>query len=71
MSLALVPSARAETRFAEIPSDEYPPIEQACVVLKSSKQEKLARQFESYVVGPEGAKILQKYGFELPSAQAK
>ena len=67
-SLAVLPSSRSQTRFVEIPQDEYPPIMQACVVLRSSKQQKLARQFESYIKSSEAAKILKKYGFELPPA---
>jgi len=67
-SLAVLPSSRSQTRFVEIPQDEYPPIMQACLVLRSSKQQKLARQFESYIKSSEVAKILKKYGFELPPA---
>ena len=32
-------------RYVEIPADEYPPIEQACVILGSSKNKETARQF--------------------------
>jgi molybdate transport system substrate-binding protein len=70
-SLSLVPSSRGETLFAEIPSNEYPPIEQACVVLQASRQQRLAREFQSYALGPEGARTLQKYGFEVPARQSK
>jgi molybdate transport system substrate-binding protein len=69
-SLAVVPSARAQTRFAEIPGDEYPPIEQACVLLKSSSKETAARRFVSYIQSPEASKILQRYGFEVPVSKA-
>jgi len=68
-SLALMPSARSQTRFAEISSHEYPPILQTCIVLKSSKQQALARRFLAYVRGPEASKVLQQYGFEVPSAK--
>jgi molybdate transport system substrate-binding protein len=69
-SLAVLPSARAQIRFAEIPADEYPPIEQACVLLKSSTKQEAARRFLAYLQGPEASKILQRYGFEVPSAKA-
>jgi len=69
-SLAVLPSARSQIRFAEIPADEYPPIEQACVLLKSSTKQEAARRFLSYIQGPEASKILQRYGFEVPSAKA-
>jgi molybdate transport system substrate-binding protein len=68
-SLAVSSSAHAETRFAEIPETTYPPIQQACVVLKSSKQQKLAREFEAYIQSPEARKILQQYGFEVPAPE--
>lgn len=65
-SLAVLPSARAQIRFAEIPVDQYPPIQQACVILKSSNNLEASRRFFAYVHGPEAAKILQRYGFEVP-----
>ena len=68
-SLAVLPSARAQIRFAEIPANEYPPIEQACVLLKSSTKQEAARRFLAYIQGPEASKILQRYGFEVPSAK--
>jgi len=70
-SLAMLPSARSQSRFAEIPANEYPPIIQACVALKSSKIQTAANRFLSYVRGPEASKILQRYGFEIPATQAK
>jgi molybdate transport system substrate-binding protein len=68
-SLAVLPSARARIRFVEIPSNEYPPIQQACVLLKSSTKPEVARRFLAYIQGPEASKILQRYGFEVPSAK--
>lgn len=67
LSLALQPTSRSQSRFAEIPANEYPPIQQACIVLKSSKQQNMARQFEAYIQGPEVSKILQRYGFQVPA----
>ena len=66
MSLAVTPASRSQARYVEIPTDQYPPLDQACVVLKNSQQQKLARQFESYLKSGEAREILQKYGFELP-----
>lgn len=65
LSLALQPGSRSQTRFAEIPANEYPPIQQACIVLKSSKERNMSRQFEAYIQGPEASKILQRYGFQV------
>jgi molybdate transport system substrate-binding protein len=68
-SLAVLSSARAQVRFAEIPANEYPAIQQACVLLKSSTKREAARRFLAYIKGPEASKILQRYGFEVPSAE--
>jgi molybdate transport system substrate-binding protein len=69
LSLVLQPASRSQSRFAEIPANEYPPIQQACIVLKSSKQQNMARQFEAYIQGPEASKILQRYGFQVPAVK--
>ena len=69
LSLALQPGARSQSRFAEIPATEYPPIQQACIVLKSSKEQNIARQFEAYIQGPEASKVLERYGFQVPAAR--
>ena len=61
-----IPAAQA--RFAEIPMEDYPPIQQACAVLSSSKNQKLASQFESYVRSDEGRAILKRHGFEVPDS---
>jgi molybdate transport system substrate-binding protein len=68
-SLAVLPSARSQIRFVEVPANGYPPIQQACVLLKSSTKQEAARRFLTYIQGPEASKILQQYGFEVPSAK--
>jgi molybdate transport system substrate-binding protein len=68
LSLALSPIIKGQVRFEEVPASDYPPIQQACVVLKSSKQQKLALEFESFVKGEEATQILRRYGFEVPAA---
>ena len=37
LSLALSPNMKDKGRYEEIPTSEYPPTEQACVILASSK----------------------------------
>jgi molybdate transport system substrate-binding protein len=49
LSLALSPNMKDKGRYAEIPANEYPPIEQACVILSSSKNKEIAKRFLSYV----------------------
>jgi len=69
MSLALSPSMRDKGRYVEIPADEYPPIEQAAVILGSSKNKETAQQFLSFVKTPAIGETLRRYGFEVPSQQ--
>ncbi len=66
LSLAISPVSSKQARIVEIPASDYPPIEQACVVLQSSKQQDLAKKFESFVQSAEARKILQRFGFEVP-----
>ncbi len=65
LSLALSPNMKAKGRYVEIPAIEYPPIEQACVILSSSKNKEAAKQFLSYIKSPEVARMLVTYGFDI------
>jgi ABC-type molybdate transport system substrate-binding protein len=56
-------------RFVEIPVGEYPPIEQACVILSSSKSKETAKQFLFFIKTAEVADTLRKYGFDVQSSQ--
>lgn len=65
LSLALSPNMKDKGRYAEIPADQYPPIDQACVILNSAKNKRLAQQFLSYVKSAAAADLLAKYGFDV------
>src|SRR6202140_5620142 len=67
LSLALSPNMKDKGRYKEIPTDEYPPIEQACVILNSSKNKEIAQQFLVYFKSPAVADLLLRYGFEVSS----
>ena len=67
LSLALSPNMKSKGRYAEVPSADYPPIEQACVLMRSSKNKDIARQFLKFVQSPAIAELLQKYGFAVPN----
>ena len=71
LSLALSPNMKDEGRYAEIPAADYPPIEQACVILSSSKNKDVAKQFLAFVKTAEVAEILKRYGFEVGAASRK
>jgi len=65
LSLALSPNMKDKGRYAEIPAGEYPPIEQACVILSSSKNKELAKQFLTFIKSAAVADTLKKYGFDV------
>jgi molybdate transport system substrate-binding protein len=72
LSLALSPNMKDKGRYAEIPADEYPPIEQACVILKSSKDKEAAKEFLAFFKKPAMGDVLKSYGFDVPdSSQTK
>src|SRR5579863_2331604 len=71
LSLALSPNMKDKGRYAEIPAEEYPPIEQACVILGSSKNKETARQFLSFVKTAAIGDVLKSYGFDAQVDPAK
>jgi molybdate transport system substrate-binding protein len=68
LSLALSPNMKDRGRYVEIPAADYPPIQQACVVLKSSKNQDLARRFQAFLETPDVNDLLRSYGFEVPNS---
>ncbi|MGC2645412.1 MAG: molybdate ABC transporter substrate-binding protein, partial [Candidatus Sulfotelmatobacter sp.] len=71
LSLALSPNMRDKGRYVEVPTTDYPPIEQACVMLRSSKNKKVAEQFVAFVKTPAIRDVLRSYGFDLPGDLSK
>lgn len=71
LSLAISPNVKDQGRYTEIPSTEYPPIDQACVILNSSKNKELAQEFLSYVKGRTVADLLSSYGFNVSNRTDK
>jgi molybdate transport system substrate-binding protein len=70
LSLALAPSLKEKGRYVEIPTADYPAIEQAAVVLKSSPNKDTARQFLEFVKSPVIKDLLRGYGFTVPGSPA-
>ena len=66
LSLALSPTLKSSGTYVEIPESWYPLIGQAAVVLASSRQKPLARQFIDYLKKPDSVRILQSFGFAVP-----
>jgi molybdate transport system substrate-binding protein len=71
LSLALSPNMKDKGRYAEIPGDEYQPIEQACVIISSSMNKETARRFLAFVKTAAIADVLRSYGFEVQGGGAK
>src|SRR5215469_2414107 len=69
LSLALSPNMKGKGDFAVIPPDQYPPIEQACVILSSSKNKDIAKQFLSFIKTAVAAETMKRYGFDVQSQQ--
>jgi molybdate transport system substrate-binding protein len=67
LALALSPNMKDKGRYAEIPASDYPPIEQACVILKSSQQKDTAKAFLNFIKTPAVAELFRAYGFAVPS----
>ena len=66
LSLALAPGMKDKGRYVEIPAADYPPIQQACVVVKSSKDKATAAEFLKYFQTPAIKDVLRSYGFAVP-----
>jgi molybdate transport system substrate-binding protein len=68
LSLALSPNMKDKGRYAEVPGTDYPPIEQACVILRSSKNMAVAKAFLDFLKTDDIKVLLQSYGFEFPTS---
>jgi molybdate transport system substrate-binding protein len=71
LSLALSPNMKDKGRYAEIPTADYPPIEQACVILKSSKQKDVAKSFLTFMKTPAVSELFRSYGFAVAGSAGK
>jgi molybdate transport system substrate-binding protein len=64
--VALSLSQQSKGRWTLIPEEMHQPIDQALAVMKSTHNENAAREFASFVTGPEGRAVLAQYGFAFP-----
>ena len=67
LSLAVAPTMKTKGQYAEIPTAEYPALEQAAVILKSSQHKDIVKQFMDYLKASEIRTLLRGYGFALPA----
>jgi molybdate transport system substrate-binding protein len=67
LSLAVTPAMKSKGVYWEIPAEAHLPLEQAVVILKSSKQQEFAKQFLAFVKGEQGQEIMKRNGFLQPN----
>jgi molybdate transport system substrate-binding protein len=66
LSLALAPAMRAAGHYVDVPESFHPPIEQAAVVLRASRQPDVARQFLTFLRRADNQQTLKDAGFVPP-----
>jgi molybdate transport system substrate-binding protein len=66
LSQALAPAVKEKGRFAMVPADAYPTLEQGGVIMKRCRHPDAARRFCDFLRSDQGAVILGRYGFDLP-----
>jgi molybdate transport system substrate-binding protein len=66
LSIARAPALAQTGRWVAVPEEWYPRLEQSGVVLRSSRNVALAREFLSFVTGSAGREILGRHGYGLP-----
>ena len=72
LSLAVSPTLKSGKRW-EIGANQYPPVEQAAVLIDASRNKVAAQAFLDYLKSPAARATFEQYGFVLPtrSAEAK
>jgi molybdate transport system substrate-binding protein len=66
LSLARSPAARESGEYVEIPVTLYQPIQQAAVILRTSRSKDAARAFLAFLKQPEVVRMLADAGFGPP-----
>ena len=61
--VALSLSIQSHGRWTLIPEELHQPLDQGLGIIKTTKNEKAARAFASFLAGPQGQAIMKKYGF--------
>lgn len=69
LSLAISPNMKDKGRYFEVPAGDYPPIQQACVIVSSSKNKDTAKQFLAFIKTTVAADTMKRYGFDVQSTQ--
>ena len=65
--VALSLSIQSHGRWSLIPDELHQPLDQSLGITKSTRKEQSARAFATFLTGPQGRAIMQKYGFTFPN----
>ena len=71
LSMAQSQRLQIEGQYWLVPQELYPRMEQAGVVLKSSKKTAIAEEFMQFLLSPAGGDILKSFGFTLPGSKPR
>jgi molybdate transport system substrate-binding protein len=69
LSLAVSPAMKTGQRWG-VPVDQYAPINQGAVILKTARDKEAARALLAFVSTDAGQRILESYGFAIPNGAA-
>jgi molybdate transport system substrate-binding protein len=66
VSVSLTKGMNPAGAFVDVPAGSYPPIQQAAVIVNSTKNRRAAEAFIKYLKSDECKALLQRYGFGVP-----
>jgi molybdate transport system substrate-binding protein len=69
LSLAMSPAMKGAGSYWEVPPDSYRELRQTVGIVSASKRKQASQAFLDYVTSPEGATVLEQYGFAVPSGK--
>ena len=71
LAVALSENMKKSGRYALVPPESYPPLEQAAMVVRSSQAKQDSHRFVDFLLTPAAQKILSEYGFETRGPEAR
>ena len=66
-SLALAPGLEDQGAYADIPEAFHPPLQQAAIIVRASRNKDAARQFMTFLEKPASIALLEASGFRVTS----
>lgn len=65
LSLAKSPAMASAGKYWELPAESYPQMRQVAGLVSASREKKSAQAFLDFVLSPEGAAVLRKFGLGM------